>query len=467
MQMIIEARLVDDLGQTKSAQLAVIDRELTTSTLGLTLDEGKAVLASAQQYLVGAQCAGIAFAHGHCDVCEARLIIKGSHQRQLRTLFGRVVVKSPRVRFCKCMGKPAGASFSPLVAVVPTSVTPELEHLQVQWAANMSYATATRLLSQVLPIAETISVSGVKRRVRVVGKELEQNAKAVAAARRSSKGCKSSTDEPPIGALAVDSAWLKHCQPPRRQARHVNLVAGRACFEDGRTRVYSYVHNQVPSAASRLDEFLAACGVHPTTRVTILTDGAGEFDKAAKGCTQPICHILDWFHIAMKFKTAERSVFGCQQIDPSEREAFESEIHRIRWLVWHGKASKAVARLKELEVMLCARPQYEGSTLWWNLHKASCYIKDNPGLVNYARRHHKGLPVSSSIAEAAVNQVVSLRMAKRRQMRWSDEGAHLLAQVRVHEINGELRPRAVPTPLRPTKPAHDPQWDAYLMREAA
>ena len=219
--------------------------------------------------------------------------------------------------------------------------------------------------------------------------------------------------------------------------------------------------------ASRLDEFLAACGVHPTTRVTILTDGAGEFDKAAKGCTQPICHILDWFHIAMKFKTAERSVFGCQQIDPSEREAFESEIHRIKWLVWHGKASKAVARLKKLEVVLCARPQHEGSTLWWNLHKATCYIQDNPGLVNYARRHHKGLPVSSSIAEAAVNQVVSLRMAKKRQMRWSDEGAHLLAQVRVHEINGELRPRAVPTPLRPTKPAHDPQWDAYLMREAA
>jgi hypothetical protein len=58
-------------------------------------------------------------------------------------------------------------------------------------------------------------------------------------------------------------------------------------------------------------------------------------------------------------------------------------------------------------------------------------------------------------------------MAKSQQMRWSDEGAHLLAQVRVQEINGELRPRAVSTPQRSPKPLHDPQWDAYLMSLAA
>ena len=51
MQMIIEARLVDDVQETARIQLAVVDRELTTSPLGLSLAEGKALLASAQQYL--------------------------------------------------------------------------------------------------------------------------------------------------------------------------------------------------------------------------------------------------------------------------------------------------------------------------------------------------------------------------------------------------------------------------------
>ena len=132
MQMIIEARLVDDVQETARIQLAVIDREMTTSPLGLSLAEGKALLASAQQYLVRAQWEGIGAAHAHCESCRAELIMKGCHERQIRTVFGRVKVRSPRVRFCSCAGRPPGALFSPLTRVVPTCMTPELEYLQVK-----------------------------------------------------------------------------------------------------------------------------------------------------------------------------------------------------------------------------------------------------------------------------------------------------------------------------------------------
>ena len=462
MKLIIEARLLDDVAQGPPVRLATIDRELTTDPVGLSLAEGKTILADVQDYFVQAQCLGIADAHAYCQKCETRLISKGYHERRIRTVFGRVTVRSPRFRHCRCLGKKPGASFSPLIELVPAGVTPELEYLQVKWAAHLSYAAATSMLAEVLPIADAISVGSVKRRVRVVGAALDASPAAQHAVELEPASKSSS-----LSALAVDSAWLRHCEPPRHQGRHVNLMAERACFEDGSKRVYAYAHNQVSSAASRLDEFLAASGVSPDARVTILTDGAGEFDKAAKGCKQPICRIVDWFHIAMKFKAAERSVFGSKFIDSLERQTIEQAISRAKWLVWHGKAGHAVARLMELDQTLLARPTYEFGTLWWNLHGVVGYLRENPGLVNYARRHHKGLPVSSSIAESAVNQVVSLRMAKKRQMRWSDEGAHLLAQVRVRAINGELKPRAVPLPLRPPKPTHDPRWDAELMRQAA
>ena len=71
--------------------------------------------------------------------------------------------------------------------------------------------------------------------------------------------------------------------------------------------------------------------------------------------------------------------------------------------------------------------------------------------MNHGRRYRKGLPIGSATAESAVNQVVSSRMAKHRQMRWSDEAAHLLAQVRVHALNDELKPRAMPIWLRAPK----------------
>jgi hypothetical protein len=90
-----------------------------------------------------------------------------------------------------------------------------------------------------------------------------------------------------------------------------------------------------------------------------------------------------------------------------------------------------------------------GSTLWWNVRKAYGYIQGHtPYLVNYGARYRKGLPISSSIAESAVNEVVSLHMAKKRQMRWSDAGAHTLAQVRVAYLNGELSPRSFGSPTR-------------------
>jgi hypothetical protein len=64
-------------------------------------------------------------------------------------------------------------------------------------------------------------------------------------------------------------------------------------------------------------------------------------------------------------------------------------------------------------------------------------------LVNYSARHRKGLPISSSIAESAVNQVISHRMAKKRKMRWTDEGAHCMAQVRVAVLNGKFSPHRI------------------------
>jgi hypothetical protein len=56
------------------------------------------------------------------------------------------------------------------------------------------------------------------------------------------------------------------------------------------------------------------------------------------------------------------------------------------------------------------------------VRKVSAYIRTHTRfLVDYGARYRKGLPISSGIAESAVNQVVSVRMEKKQQMRWSDE----------------------------------------------
>ncbi|WP_086386547.1 hypothetical protein [Caballeronia sordidicola] len=40
------------------------------------------------------------------------------------------------------------------------------------------------------------------------------------------------------------------------------------------------------------------------------------------------------------------------------------------------------------------------------------------------------------------------RLPKKRQMRWTNKGAHLLVQVRVAVLNGDLKMREMPEPLQ-------------------
>jgi hypothetical protein len=98
------------------------------------------------------------------------------------------------------------------------------------------------------------------------------------------------------------------------------MVAGRATLMDATPKLYADVHKEAPSAAARLDQFLSRNAVASDERVTVISDDAGEFEKTVQGGQLAHGRILDWFHIAMKFKTAQRSVFGSKMIASLERE---------------------------------------------------------------------------------------------------------------------------------------------------
>ena len=464
MRLIIEARM-DDGGDVEggAVTLAVVERrDRSLFKLGLTLAEGRALLAEAQAALVSQQVDGWVLGETNCRRCGAALRHKGSRTALVRTVFGNVTVTSPRVWSCSCRAAPGAPrrSVSPLCKALPKRVTPELEYLQVKWAAYLPYRQATALLKEVLPLDKGISFSGLRQRVHAVAKELDAEVERDIATQPKAIADVPLRESTNVACVSVDSAWLNHYSRPEsreaarveawlrsplaqhfNQERHVNIVAGRATFVGRAPRVYAYVHKEVSAAAARLDQFLSRSGVGPNERVTVISDDAGEFVKAVEGSQLARGQILDWFHIAMKFKAAENAVRGCKMIESFEREAVEREIQGAKWLVWHGKGSKAAARINSLDDRLMAREGYESSTLWWNLCRVGGYIRNNVStLANYGARYRRGLPISSSIAESAVNLVVSHRMAKKQQMRWTDEGAHCLAQVRVATLNGELSP---------------------------
>jgi len=56
----------------------------------------------------------------------------------------------------------------------------------------------------------------------------------------------------------------------------------------------------------------------------------------------------------------------------------------------------------------------------------------------FGKRFRNGDIIYSSVAEPAINQVISRRMVKKQQMAWSPDAAHNLLQVRTAVLNDDL-----------------------------
>jgi len=82
---------------------------------------------------------------------------------------------------------------------------------------------------------------------------------------------------------------------------------------------------------------------------------------------------------------------------------------------------------------------FEQARLTKAVREFDTYIRANAeSIPNYGERHRAGEAISSSFVESAVNHVISKRMVKKQQMRWSPRGAHLLLQVRTRVLNNQL-----------------------------
>ena len=122
--------------------------------------------------------------------------------------------------------------------------------------------------------------------------------------------------------------------------------------------------------------------------------------------------------------------------------AVDKQLESLKWHLWHGNVSRALQIVKDLEWDL--ESQEERSERAKKLLKAVSefhhYIEANQfSIPNYGDRSRHGEAITTSFAESTVNQVISRRMVKKQQMRWTEWGAHLLLQVRTRVLNDDLR----------------------------
>jgi hypothetical protein len=133
---------------------------------------------------------------------------------------------------------------------------------------------------------------------------------------------------------------------------------------------------------------------------------------------------------------------GLAHHNPVEATALENRLERIKWRLWHGDAKEALARAEQLAMDVAALDS--GYPRLPRLIKATAdlagYIADNAvAIPDYSQRWLSGERISTAFVESTVNLMVSRRFAKKQQMQWSKQGAHLLLQTRTRTLDGTLR----------------------------
>jgi hypothetical protein len=162
----------------------------------------------------------------------------------------------------------------------------------------------------------------------------------------------------------------------------------------------------------------------------------------------PATPILDWFHISMRIRYLEQISKGMQARSETEthtKNLLHRQMTKLRWCFWHASFEKAEDRIRQAlllcRIIVAETPAFEESMshLDYRLRDLWAYIEGNKtSVVAYAKRQKANKPISTAMAESAVNQIINARMCKRQHMRWTTRGAHLLAQVRCAVINDDL-----------------------------
>jgi hypothetical protein len=458
MKCTIQVVITTDEGQPETQDIACVEREdLTPTTVGLTLAEGKAMLKALQEIVVAQQMRAFLEAQRPCPHCGQIRRSKGYHTTQLRTVFGIIPVHSLRLYQCLCQSDPADAArtFSPLAVRLPEPSTPELLFLETKWAALVSYGITAELLHEVLPIDDALAPCTIREHVFKVAERLEQQLGEEQWSFIDSCPTEWSRLPIPNGPLTVgiDGGYVRAQGKPG----WFEVIAGKSllAFTRGEeseapvsSKCFAFVQTYDQKPKRRLFEVLQSQGHQLNQQITFLSDGGDTVRELQLYLNPHAEHRLDWFHLTMRLTVLQQTAKGLpnqtrdEEVDYPLRDPVLRELERLKWYLWHGNVYKALQVVQSVEMDLDAAVATSGHGTARKRLKAveefHTYIANNQGFIpNYGERYRAGERISTGFVESTVNQVISKRFCKKQQMAWTQHGAHLLLQIRTRVLNGD------------------------------
>ena len=244
----------DSLGRGVDVMVISRSRDLgDIADLGLTLPEGKQLLARVQQAVVTAQAHGHVVLRPNCLSCGGGCHIKDWRLHQVATLFGTVAVRLPRFRCASC-----GHSTTCISWPSHCRSTPGLDQLRAHLSALMPYRVAAGVLTHLLPVDAGTSPETLRGHTLKIGEHL-----------REAPAVKPATAASAI-TVTVDSTFIRGCQDGER---HLEVRVGNVETSDGGRQVFGAVARTDTDIAELIRRSLETVGRTADTVSTAFTDG--------------------------------------------------------------------------------------------------------------------------------------------------------------------------------------------------
>ena len=246
----------------------------------------------------------------------------------------------------------------------------------------------------------------------------------------------------------LDGAYVRAV--PGHQVRNFEAICGKVEREGHATRRFALVRSVAGQPHALLRAALQDQGWREGDMVTAISDGDPALPALVRSATGgPVEFILDWFHLSTRMHHVEQVMSGLCALQPqplAPPDHAQIDVERLRHLLWNGchdKACEALGRIASWakDAIALNDPAMGAGArhLAARCTELQTYIDSSEGaLIDYGQRHRAGKPISTSRAEGTVNQLVSARMNKRKQMRWSPRGAHRVLQVRAAVLDGRF-----------------------------
>jgi len=314
--------------------------------------------------------------------------------------------------------------------------------LSAKWASLIPFHATSELMAEVLPLAQNVGTSSIRRKLHEVAERIESKLGEEQFVFLSTEAEGSLPD--PIAPLTVglDGGYVHSCEQRSRQEGWFEVIVGKSVPAEGAAKRFAFVNAYDTKPKRRLFEVLKSQGVHANQPVTFLSDG-GETVRNLQMYLNPLAeHLLDWFHVAMRMTVMGQMNKGMRESEPGSLiQSVEKHLKSLEHHLWNGNVGPAQTIIDVLKLLVEAETMsLERKKLLKAIEDFGGYIAANRDFIpDYGDRYRNDETITTAFVESAVNQVVSKRFVKKQQMRWSQKGAHLLLQVRTQVLNEDLR----------------------------